>query len=145
MRTFHWSAPIFLGAGALVLALFASAPPSLGAGKIKSSATPQPAASATDPLAESLAELRSRLDPSDRRMATRALDLALTEIADGSTLVWKRPASDLVGRISPVSAFRDDQGRICRRIVYSLALGNLERRAEGIACRQEDGSWSLDG
>lgn len=75
----------------------------------------------------------------------RALDLALTEIADGSTLVWRRPARDFVGRIKPVSAFRDDQGRVCRRIVYSLALGSHERRAEGIACREENGRWSLDG
>lgn len=112
---------------------------------MKASAEPQPAASAPDQLAESLAELRSRLDPGDRSMAMQALDLALAEIADGSTLVWKRPARELVGRIKPVSAFRDDQGRICRRLVYSLTLGSHERRAEGIACREESGRWSLAG
>jgi surface antigen len=51
----------------------------------------------------------------------------------------------LVGRIKPVSAFRDDQGRVCRHVVYSLALDTYQRQIEGVACRESDGSWSLSG
>ena len=143
MRTFRSSAPILMGAGALVIAFLAPAPPSLGAGE--TNAKPEAAAKASVTALASLAELKNRLDPSDRDMAMRALNLALTEIGDGATLVWKRPSRDLEGRIKAVSAFRDDQGRVCRRLVYALTLGKYESRAEGIACRQEDGRWSLDG
>ena len=143
MRTFRSSAPILMGAGALVTAFLASAPPSLGAGE--ASLKPEAAAKASAPALASLAELKNRLDPSDRDMALRALNLALDEIADGATLVWKRPAREIEGRISAVSAFRDDQGRICRRVVYALTLGKSQSSAEAIACRQTNGHWSLDG
>lgn len=77
--------------------------------------------------------------------ARQALELALSELGDGVTLVWQRPERNLVGRIKPVSAFRDHRGRICRHVVYSLALGGFHRQIEGVACREEDGSWSLSG
>ena len=75
----------------------------------------------------------------------RALQLALTEIGDGAPFVWQRPARELKGKITPVSGFRDGQGRLCRRVVYWLALGSYERQIEGISCRESDGSWSLSG
>jgi surface antigen len=92
-----------------------------------------------------LNELKARLDRSDRTAAMQALELALSEVGDGVTLVWQRPERSLIGRIKPVSAFRDDKGRICRHVIYSLALGNFQRQIEGVACREPDGSWSLSG
>jgi surface antigen len=92
-----------------------------------------------------LGELKARLDQSDRLAARQALELALSELGDGVTLVWQRPERKLEGRIKPVSAFRDDRGRICRHVVYSLALGNFQRQIEGVACREPDGSWSVSG
>ncbi|HZP08823.1 RT0821/Lpp0805 family surface protein [Methyloceanibacter sp.] len=93
----------------------------------------------------SLNELRGRLDQSDRQAAYQALALALEELGDGVTLVWKRPERGLVGKIKPVSAFRDDKGRVCRHVVYSLSLGGYQREIEGNACREPDGSWTLAG
>jgi surface antigen len=49
----------------------------------------------------------------------------------------------LEGRVKPVSAFRDDHGRVCRHLVYSISLGGYSREIEGVACRELDGSWSL--
>ncbi len=94
---------------------------------------------------QGLSELKARLDQSDRAAALQALDLALSELGDGVTLVWQRPERGLVGRIKPVSAFRDDKGRVCRHVVYSLALGTYQRQIEGVACRESNGSWSLSG
>jgi len=92
-----------------------------------------------------LSQLKARLDRSDRVAAVQALELALSELGDGVTLVWQRPERGLVGRVKPVSAFRDDQGRVCRHVLYSLALGTYQRQIEGVACREPDGSWSLSG
>jgi surface antigen len=100
---------------------------------------------ATDGQQPGLGKLKARLDQSDRIAALQALDLALSELGDGVTLVWQRPERGLVGRIKPVSAFRDDKGRVCRLVLYSLALGTYQRQIEGVACRESDGSWSLSG
>ncbi|MGH6867004.1 MAG: RT0821/Lpp0805 family surface protein [Methyloceanibacter sp.] len=95
------------------------------------------------PLA--LNDLRSKLDKSDRAAAFQALQIALTELGDDVTLAWRRPSSQLSGKIRPVSAFKDDRGRICRHLVYSLALGDFKREIEGVACREADGTWSIAG
>jgi surface antigen len=92
-----------------------------------------------------LSDLKARLDASDRLAAKQALELALSELGDGVTLVWQRPERHLEGRIKPVSAFRDDRGRVCRHVVYSLTLGTYQRQIEGVACREPNGSWSLSG
>jgi hypothetical protein len=94
---------------------------------------------------EDFAELRSHLDGSDRALALNALQVALTELGDGVPLVWKRESRGLTGVIKPVSAFRDDSGRVCRHLTYSLALGTYVKEVEGIACREPDGKWSLQG
>ena len=140
MRTFRWNAPIIIGAGALVLSVFAPASLPLMAGE---SGAERLAASEGQQLG--LSELKARLDRSDRVAAVQALELALSELGDGVTLVWQRPERGLVGRIKPVSAYRDDKGRVCRHVVYSLALGTYQRQIEGVACREQNGSWSLAG
>jgi len=73
------------------------------------------------------------------------LQMALNELGDGVTLAWRRPISQLSGRIKPVAAFRDNQGRICRQVIYSLARGHQEQEIEGVACREEDGRWAITG
>ena len=140
MRTFRWNAPI-MGAGALLVSILAPASHSLKAEERGAQAT----TAATAPAASGLNELRTRLDQSDRQAAYQALQLALDELGDGVTLVWKRPARGLVGKIKPVSAFRDDKGRVCRHLLYSLSLGGYEKEIEGNACREADGSWALAG
>lgn len=144
MRTFLGNAPITIGAGVAAFLLLAPAPASLHAGEpVSTLAVVIEADGAKRPLAS--AELRRRLNGSDRAVAMKALDLALNELGDGATLVWKREARRLAGVIRPVAAFRDDQGRVCRHLIYSLSFGNYARRVEGIACRGANGVWSLQG
>jgi surface antigen len=140
MRTFRWNAPIIIGAGALLFSVFAPASLPLKAGESGADVT-----GSIEGRQLGLNELKARLDQSDRAAAMQALELALSELGDGVTLVWRLPERELVGRIKPVSAFRDDQGRVCRHVVYSLALGTYQRQIEGVACREPDGSWSLSG
>jgi 17 kDa outer membrane surface antigen len=131
MRTFRCNAPIIIGAGALVFLSVAPAPSFL---------------KAEDRHAEAAVSDNPRVSSGgDRIVALKALELALTELGDGTTLVWQRPGRGLVGRVKPVSAFRDAKGRLCRTVVYALALGGYQREIEGVACREQDGSWSLAG
>ena len=98
MRTFRWNAPIIIGAGALVLLSVAPAP-SLLRGEERQA----------EGAAVSADHRPGFGDRSDRVAARRALEFALSELGDGVTLVWRRPERGLVGRIMPVSAFRDDK------------------------------------
>jgi hypothetical protein len=147
MRTVHRNAPIIIGAGALALLLVASASLSIFAGEPPYTGSvvidTESAESTGQPAA--FAELRARLDGTDRAVALNALQVALTELGDGATLIWKRPSRELTGVIKPVSAFRDGEGRVCRHLTYSLSLGTFVREVEGIACREPSGSWSLAG
>ncbi len=141
MRTFHWNAPV-IGVGALVLSVLL---PTLSPLKAEETGAIDVAAWGTSHEPLGLRELQYTLDRSDRKVALQALHMALTELGDGVTLVWRRPASQLAGRIKPVSAFRNGEGRICRHVIYSLAQGALEKEIEGIACRKDDGNWSFPG
>ena len=144
MRTFLGNAPITMGAGVAAFLFLAPAPTPLNAGdSVGTLAVVIEADGAKRPLPVS--ELRSRLNGSDRAVAMNALDVALNELGDGATLVWKREARALAGVIRPVAAFRDDHGRICRHLIYSLSFGNYARQVEGVACRGKDGVWSLQG
>jgi surface antigen len=141
MRSFHLNAPI-IGAGALLLSVLLPAPLPL---KAEESGARDVAAVANGPAPQGLKELKTSLDRADRTVALQALHMALSELGDGVTLVWRRPVSQLTGRIKPVSAFRDDAGRLCRSVVYSLARGGREKEIEGVACREEDGRWAIAG
>lgn len=144
MRTFLGNAPITIGAGVAAFLSLAPAPSSLQAGEpVSTLAVVIEANGAKRPLA--MAVLRSRLNGSDRAVAMNALEVALNEVGDGAALVWKRQSKGLAGLIKPVAAFRDDQGRVCRHLIYSLSFGNYARQVEGIACRGSDGTWSLQG
>ena len=141
MRTFHRNAPIIIGAGALAVLLLAPAPLLL---KAEESGA-EMAAAAIDQKPQGERPVKAALDRSDRHAAMAALQFAFSELGDGVTLLWQRPARGLKGRITLRSAFQDDRGRICRHVVYWLAHGNYERQIEAIGCRKPDGSWSLSG
>lgn len=141
MRSFHLNAPI-IGAGALVLSVLLPAPSLL---KAEESGATKAAVEAKNSAPQGLTELNTGLDRSDRTVALQALHMALSELGDGVTLVWRRPVSQLSGRVKPVSAFRDETGRLCRSVVYSLARGGREKEIEGVACREQDGRWGIKG
>jgi surface antigen len=149
MRTFRWNA-LIKGAGAFVLCILLPALTSLKAedralspvAPVFKTVTPEAAIGlAKGPFAE----LKTSLDRSDREVALRALQMALSELGDGSTLVWRRQASQLAGRIKPVSVFRDAQGRLCRTVLYSLSRRGKENEIKGVACRSADGRWKVTG
>jgi surface antigen len=147
MRTVHRNAPIIIAAGALVLLLVAPASLSLFTAEPAYTGSVVIDAESTEGVRQpaAFAELRAKLDGTDRAVALNALQVALTELGDGATLIWKRPSRDLTGVIKPVSAFRDDEGRVCRHLTYSLSLGTFVREVVGIACREPSSSWSLAG
>jgi surface antigen len=85
------------------------------------------------------------LDEGDEIAALQSVQLALSQIADGSNFVWRRNNGHLAGLVKPTSSFRNAAGAICRHVVVMLTTGVRTEKTEGIACRRADGVWQLEG
>jgi len=46
--------------------------------------------------------------------------------------------------IRPIRSFRSADGRICRSLKITLMAGPVTRSAQGKACRNPQGLWSLE-
>ncbi len=96
-------------------------------------------------IAPKHADIRPLFDHKDEAAALEAVQVALTEVGDGSSYVWYRHGGRLSGVVQPTQSFKDTIGRVCRHIVVTLSDANRQKRTEGIACRLADGAWELDG
>ncbi|MCB1527455.1 MAG: hypothetical protein KDJ45_07120 [Hyphomicrobiaceae bacterium] len=87
----------------------------------------------------------ARLDISDEIAALETLQLALSEVGDGSTYVWHRYHGRLSGVVQPTTSFKTSNGQVCRHLIVVLTSGSRSERKEGIACRLATGQWQLQG
>jgi surface antigen len=145
-----------LTAFALVAAIFLSSELAM-AGEPASAAKPPRTAPCTCPGASNrpqkpkYAELKSSiddgqpLDSADEVAALSSVQHALSSVADGSTYVWHRHNGRLSGLVKATSSFKNTEGAICRHIIVMLTTGPKTRKAEGVACRGQNGVWSLEG
>ena len=91
------------------------------------------------------ADLQTNLDEGDEIAALEAIRIALSEVGDGSTFVWRRANGRISGVVKPTSSFKAADGKICRHILIVLAAGRRSGKIEGVACRLDNGRWELDG
>ena len=85
------------------------------------------------------------LDASDATATLHAVQIGLTELPDGARFVWRRAHGRLSGVVRPKFSFKNDLGAVCRQLELTLRSGTYTRTIEGIACRDPDGRWALDG
>lgn len=82
---------------------------------------------------------------SDIAAALESVQFALSNVGDGGTYVWRRSGSKLSGVIQPTRSFRNAKGTVCRFLFMLVSRGVKTAKAEGIACRLDDGRWNLEG
>lgn len=145
---------VSLGSGAAVALLACGLAPHQASAQ---SASPAPRAPCTCPTNPSKppgvsakpkfaeANATTFLDENDEIAALEAIRVALTEVGDGGSYVWRRTHGRLSGVVQPTASFKDPAGRVCRHIVLTMSIGMATAKAEGIACRLADGRWQLDG
>ena len=85
------------------------------------------------------------LDENDELATLHAIHIALQTVGDGGAYIWHREHGLLDGLIRPTTSFKAADGSICRHIVIELNSGEYSRKAEGIACQDAQGRWSLAG
>jgi surface antigen len=113
-------------------------------------ATPSPGCSCPDSAGKSstkpkFAGIQAPLDASDEMAVLESVQLALTQVADGSSYVWHRSHGRLSGIVRPTASFKDHRGHVCRHILVVLSASAETKKTEAIACRLETGGWELDG
>lgn len=126
-------------AAILLLVLGGSANADPMSGTASPSILPEPPSSADQ------AAPKPALDDTDETATLQAVHIGLTEIPDGANFVWRRAHGRLSGVVRPLFSFKDVNGNVCRHIVLTLKSGTYVRTVEGIACREPDGRWALDG
>ncbi len=85
------------------------------------------------------------LDSGDEIAALSSVQHALSATADGATYVWHRNNGRISGLVQPTSSFKNVEGGICRHVIVMMTTGTKTRKTEGVACRQQNGVWSLEG
>lgn len=85
------------------------------------------------------------LDAGDEVAALSSVQHALSATADGATYVWHRNNGRISGLVQPTSSFKNIEGIVCRHVVVMMTTGDKTRKAEGVACRNTNGVWSLEG
>lgn len=85
------------------------------------------------------------LDESDEIATLQAIHIALQTVGDGGAYLWQRGHGLLDGMVRPTASFKGRDGEICRHIIIRLNSRNYSREAEGIACQDDSGRWSLAG
>lgn len=81
----------------------------------------------------------------DQAAALESVQIALSRVADGSMYIWHRPSGTLSGSVKPTASFRRPNGELCRHLVMELSSELDFRTVEGIACREANGVWRLEG
>jgi surface antigen len=87
----------------------------------------------------------SPLDSGDEIAALSSVQHALSATADGATYVWHRNNGRISGLVRPTSSFKNVEGGICRHVIVMMTTGEKTRKTEGVACRQDNGVWNLEG
>ena len=85
------------------------------------------------------------LSQRDELATLEAIHYALSNTADGETYVWRSTHGRLNAVLQPTTSFLDSRDRVCRHVVIMLNSGLKSKRAEGIACLSDSGTWSLAG
>jgi len=81
----------------------------------------------------------------DIAAALESVQYALSNVGDGGTYVWRRSGSKLSGVVQPTRSFRNAKGAVCRFLFMLVSQGVKTAKAEGVACRLNDGRWNLEG
>jgi len=86
------------------------------------------------------------LTESDRGLARETQIRALEDRSPGRTASWRNPETGNSGEVAAAEP-QAHNGQSCRKFVHTVVVRNegAPRQAEGLACRQADGSWTVVG
>lgn len=85
------------------------------------------------------------LDRADLNYYHRASQTALERGQPGQSFPWQNPQSGVSGSVTPSGYFQNQSGNYCREYTQSINIGGRMQEGHGVACRQPDGTWRIQG
>ena len=85
----------------------------------------------------------NRLDARDKRLAAAAAQQAFENNRAGQPSVWQNPDTGNSGSMTPTRTYQIANGQYCREYHQTIVVGGEQHQAYGTACRQPDGTWSI--
>lgn len=85
-----------------------------------------------------------QLDENDKRRAGQAFNQATAKPV-GETVTWYNPDTEHRGSVTPIREGQSSTGRYCREFQQTVTIGGNTEEAYGVACRQPDGTWKIQG
>lgn len=87
-------------------------------------------------------EVGASLDRADELYAAQATNNALENSPSNRSVTWSNPDSGNRGEIFPGEVFYRN-GTPCRNYTHTIYVGGQRETLTGVACRNNDGTWSL--
>ena len=89
-------------------------------------------------------EIGRSMDEVDRMKANEANTRAQTA-GMGERISWNNPRTHNSGSITPTREGYSESGNYCREFYQTVQIGGKIEDAYGVACRQPDGTWRIQG
>lgn len=88
-------------------------------------------------------EIGKSMDETDRMMSERTAQRSLESSPTGTSSSWSNPDSGHRGTVTPTRTYRNASSQDCREYETTVFIDGREETATGVACRQPDGTWSM--
>ncbi|MSO64267.1 MAG: hypothetical protein EXQ85_00425 [Alphaproteobacteria bacterium] len=83
------------------------------------------------------------LTPRDQLALTRTTQTTLETVPIGTQSTWRNPESGANGSVTPTRTYQKANGQYCREFAQRIEIRGRAQEANGTACREPDGSWTL--
>ncbi|MDB5410073.1 MAG: hypothetical protein JWL84_4985 [Rhodospirillales bacterium] len=81
------------------------------------------------------------MEPVDQGCISRTLEHSPSK----KTVAWKNPDTNSSYWVTPTDTYQRQDGTPCRHYQTTALIDGHRQRLKGVACRQEDGSWKVQG
>jgi len=85
------------------------------------------------------------MDQTDMMYYNQTSQQALETGRPGQSFPWQNPQTGVGGAVTPSTYFQNSSGQYCREYTQNISIGGRMEEGHGIACRQPDGSWRIQG
>jgi len=84
-----------------------------------------------------------RLDQRDKELAMKQAQMSLESARTGQSGDWHNPSSGNSGTFTPTRTYQQPNGLWCREYTQEIVVGGERKQSYGTACRNRDGTWTV--
>jgi surface antigen len=88
-------------------------------------------------------QIGKSMDATDRAMAERAAQSSMETAPTGTSTAWNNPDNGHSGSVTPTRTYNTASNQYCREYENSVYIDGRQEKVTGVACRQPDGTWTI--